>query len=622
MRLALLSLSLGVPLPDLCAQSQPATDYPLSFDSSLRKTDPENTLTHLKFSATSGGETLLDLPQQEAATVYRFLSGRTVSVLPGDKVTVSVSYTGKPMHLYLYIDLNEDGAFRNDLSSDGRPASDGELLSYTYYNGRNSLGEEVADVSSVPASALPVFTLPASLPAGMYRARLKADIDNADPAGSAGIVSNGGAVVDFLLNVHARSHALDIRSLNGSVYSYANAALPVAVTPFRNLALMPTPVAKGYEAPGMTIRHGHRLDGPQYLHGNRQWSEFTVPASRYTLPGDSVDGDLRVTVAYEAGADALYRLVFSDEFDAADGTQPDAAKWVRCPRYSSTWNRFHAQNEEGYALTGCQEGGKFVARALYNPFQDTDPVPMITGAIMTEGKFSYKYGWAEARIRTMPYAGSFPAFWLMPEDGSLGWPAAGEIDIWEQINTENRAYHTVHSNWTYNEGETNNPKSSFNEAVQMDRYHTYSLEWDENSLKWYVDGKYVGSYQRSTDPSVLDRGQWPFDKAFYILINQSVGDGSWAGVYNPSHVYETYFDWVRVYQINEPTGIGAVSSSGPDVSVATAPSAIRLHASSSTHVTVSDLAGRIVLAQTFKGHRTVGVERGVYIVNGQKILVP
>ncbi len=46
--------------------------------------------------------------------------------------------------------------------------------------------------------------------------------------------------------------------------------------------------------------------------------------------------------AQDTTSDSEYQLVFSDEFDTPDGSMPDDSKWVRCVRYSSTWNRWLA----------------------------------------------------------------------------------------------------------------------------------------------------------------------------------------------------------------------------------------------------------------------------------------
>ena len=322
-----------------------------------------------------------------------------------------------------------------------------------------------------------------------------------------------------------------------------------------------------------------------------------------------------VPVATGTEADDEYELVFSDEFDAADGTQPDAGKWVRCLRQTSTWNRWLSDSEEVIYI----EDGNLVARAIPNPDQATDPVPMITGGIQTEGKFDFKYGKIEARIRTNPYKGNFPAFWMMPTDQTGGWPTCGEIDIWEQIDAQNVAYHTIHSNWTYNLGNKNNPKSSFNEYVDMSQYHIYGFEWDETSMRWYVDGKQVGSYAKSNDADALAKGQWPFDKEFYIILNQSVGNGSWAADADVSHTYVTLFDWVRVYQ-KKSTGVnGVVDNSG--MKIKATDGRIHINCDRPTEVTICDITGRMVFHGSTVTSADVEVSGGIYIVNNQKVLV-
>ncbi len=256
-------------------------------------------------------------------------------------------------------------------------------------------------------------------------------------------------------------------------------------------------------------------------------------------------------LSQETTAAGEYKLVFSDEFNDTNGSMPDDSKWVRCVRYSSTWNRWLSKTDDGHALTGFIQDGHFVARAVPNPYTATDDVPMITGGIKSMGKFSFKYGKVECRLKTNPYSGNFPALWMMPADQSAGWPDCGEIDIWEAINSETLSYHTIHSNWTFDLGNKWNPTSSFTHSASQSEYHVYGLEWDENALKWYVDGTLIATYAKSTNQSTLDQGQWPFDKEFYLILNQSVGDGSWAYNADVTHTYETVFDWVRVYQKEE-----------------------------------------------------------------------
>lgn len=242
--------------------------------------------------------------------------------------------------------------------------------------------------------------------------------------------------------------------------------------------------------------------------------------------------------------EGCYALAFHDEFDGENGSQPDDTKWRRSNRYGSTWNRFISNSED---VVFIQEG-RLVCRAIPNPDQTSDPVPMLTGSVESRGLFSFTYGWVEARLKTTPHKGSFPAFWMMPQPPTDTWPKAGEIDIFEAIDAQNTAFHTLHSNWITTLGNKNNPKSSFSESVTQGEWHIFAASWTEDIITFYVDGNPVGAYAKSQNATDIEQGQWPFLHDFYLILNQSVGDGSWAKAPDTSFTYETLFDWVRVFQ--------------------------------------------------------------------------
>lgn len=299
-----------------------------------------------------------------------------------------------------------------------------------------------------------------------------------------------------------------------------------------------------------------------------------------------------LTASAQSADDDGYMLVFSDEFDQPDGSLPDPAKWQCSTRYGSTWNRYISASPDVAFI----RDGSLVCRAIRNPDPATDDVPMITGAMETRDLFAFTYGKVEIRLRTVPHTGSFPAAWMMPQPPCEAWPNAGEIDIFESIDAQNTVYHTVHSHWTYDLGNKNTPKSSYTSAVDISAWHVYGLEWGENRITWTVDGKTAGTYKKASMQSSLNRGQWPFDHDFYLILNQSVGDGSWAAKPDLDFTYETEFDYVRVYQ-QVSTGIQPVSNPQPQ---------------SSTDI--YDLAGRKVLNLST-------LYKGIYVVGGRKIVI-
>ena len=593
-------------------------DYALNFEPETVRGQVDPLLNKFTLAAAQGGTTTIEL-SSDKNLVYRNFAPQSVSVLPGDPVNVQLDWNGTPGHAYLYVDLNQDGQFGVSKTEDGKVGPFSELVSYTAEQGKNSAGASVAE-GDAANSSLPVFQIPADLPVGNYRARLKVDVENLDAAGSSEIAQAGGHVIDFLLNVHRPTQKLNLLTTNGNVYGPDATALPLELTPYTALDLVPTPVFEGYEAEKMRIKIGHRFDGPQYVHGNRQWNEYEVPAAPYTIPAAELDGDVAVSVHYEKGENAAYELVFSDEFNGENGTQPDERKWMRSPRQGATWNRWISNSEEVVYL----KDGNLVTRAIPNPDKTSDPVPMITGAIQSQGKFGFKYGKVECRAKANVWKGTFPAIWLMPVDQKDGWPTCGEIDIFETIDNDHKAYHTIHTHWTF---DLKHGPNGSNVPAQHDRYHTYGFEWNATALKFFVDGKQVWTYHKSDKQNELNQGQWPFDKQFYLILNQSVGNHNvWASYPDEDHTYEFLVDWIRVYQkpgMENSDGLVGLTELNAEqaLEVEVVNRGLRLQASVPVRVCLSDLTGRVLYTHLLHGEREIALSPGLYVVNGKKYLV-
>ena len=537
------------------ALAQTTEKYPVNFEKNQAITYNGRQLRNVSLQSADGNQT----HAVGTRLVYNDLTENTFTALPGDAVKVNVDFqTGATpwMHSYVFVDLNNDGQFAAD-----------ELLSYSYSKGKNSLGQSIANGATGAGNSLqpPTFQLAKDLAEGKYRMRVKVDWDNTDPAGAKGedgtatgkngIVTNGGAIADFTLNVHATAYpqmALYLDTQHANIYA-ERGALPIQPQRGKALTLRIVPVENTYEATQLAVRFGKDPYAEQTVKGEQQWEEQTLtPNARgiVTLPAEVMNGKVRVIAHYKATKESKYLPVFSDEFEGKDHSEPNTKVWSRTPRRGSTWSRFCSNDTAVVYL----RDGELVCRAMATPqrLKGTEPKDFISGGIKSEGKFSFQYGRAEARLFTKPHSGNFPALWMMPQDGSAGWPKAGEIDIWEQINTESVSYHTLHSHWTFTLKHKQNPTSAVQgRNIDYSRYHTFAVEWTPTLISWYVDGELVGSAPKSTDSDALANGQWPYTKPFYLILNQSVGDGSWASSPDPNFVYETRFDWVRVYQTVE-----------------------------------------------------------------------
>ena len=135
-----------------------------------------------------------------------------------------------------------------------------------------------------------------------------------------------------------------------------------------------------------------------------------------------------------------------------------------------------------------------------------------SGLITTNGAFSQLYGYFEIRAKWSGGKGLWPAFWLLPADGS--WPP--ELDVMESLGHQKRTiYQSIHSQQTGKaEGETITATTS----SYTSEFHTYGMLWKADEIRFYVDGVQTG-----VKPTPADAR-----KPMYMLVNLAVG-GSWPG---------------------------------------------------------------------------------------------
>jgi beta-glucanase (GH16 family) len=228
-----------------------------------------------------------------------------------------------------------------------------------------------------------------------------------------------------------------------------------------------------------------------------------------------------------------WQLVWSDEFTTEIG--PD---WVlETGTGSSGWgnNELQYYRQENAKI----ENGELVITAKKESFGGAS---YTSARLKTEGLKSWTYGKIEASISLPSFQGVWPALWMLGENiTSVGWPACGEIDIMEKVNTVNEIHGTIHwqdNNLQYANYGTGTPLSSSG-------YHTYTVEWDKQFIKWFIDG--IQYHIVNIENGV--NGTSEFHNNFYVLLNLAIG-GNWPGF----NVDETalpatmYIDFVRVYQ--------------------------------------------------------------------------
>jgi beta-glucanase (GH16 family) len=250
-----------------------------------------------------------------------------------------------------------------------------------------------------------------------------------------------------------------------------------------------------------------------------------------------------------------YQLVWADEFN---GTSLNTGNWnidVGNPGVNSEQEYYQSSNV-------TESGGNLVITARNQSVQGQ---PYTSGKIETSGKFSTTYGRIEARMALPVVQGTWPAFWMLGTDiNTAGWPECGEIDIMEQVNTNNTILGTMH--W-FDNGNTQYGSSTSTSNTPAD-FHIYAVEWNSQSITWYVDN--VAYVTGNISNNINNTGA--FQNPFYIILNLAIG-GTLSGPTVNTGALPTNMlvDYVHVYNI---------TSAGPPVG-----SKITLKASNGLFVT-------------------------------------
>lgn len=527
-------------------------NYEINFPADEKIThtgSPARRLISLTLSSKTAGNQPIPVGQDEDMLLYHDRTDHELIAIHGEQMNLNMNWTSdRWMNTYLYIDRNGDGVFENAIAPDGKSCSGSDLIAFSNYNKVGSDGSTSEGGNVVP---LPAFYLPEDLGTGKYRARFKLDWDNIDPAGSADILKDGGAIVDFMLNVvdHIELTDLKLMPLNCLILTTAGQSLSSSVIRNSDLTVKVIPTLPGFAGDKIIVRHGSGDDLAD--------AEIALPADGIvTIPAELIDSDLITIYAlFEEQADSEWTKIWGDEFNS---DKMDSKRWSYHPKWgSNTWNRFIAETTKAQKEVNLFEDGCYNAYCIkntdFNSGADAGK-EMVSGAIYTAGKFTMHYGKLEARIKTTPHTGNFPAFWMMPASNNEGgWPQSGEIDIWEQIDASNQAHGTVHSAWTTKylgaPGKAS-PQSTNQYNCDAAEWHVYALEWDEEEIRWYVDGNHYFTYanQHYSNGSYTEKLTWPFYKDFYVILNQSVGNGSWAHNPDKEFTYHTQFDYVRAYK--------------------------------------------------------------------------
>jgi len=243
-----------------------------------------------------------------------------------------------------------------------------------------------------------------------------------------------------------------------------------------------------------------------------------------------------------------WKLVWQDEFN---GDRLDTTKWNVLIREQSKHNELQYYLPDEVSV----ENGLLRIRSSKRKYGSQE---YTSGRLDTKNKLAPTYGRFEICARLPRGQGMWPAHWLYPQNRD--WlmeyvmaeavangkesmipeerPWYSEIDIMEFLGHEKGVlYGTLHY-YTF-DGQKRTSSGTWRSNTDYTKdFHVYALEWEPDSIRWYIDGQLI----HSTTSGIPHAPH-------YLILNTAIG-GSWPGNPDSTTIFPQYhdIDWVRVYQ--------------------------------------------------------------------------
>jgi beta-glucanase (GH16 family) len=319
-----------------------------------------------------------------------------------------------------------------------------------------------------------------------------------------------------------------------------------------------------------------------------------------------------------------WQLVWEDDFN---GNSLDQSKWIHDIGTGSQYGMWGWGNGElqyyqpqnttlnnGIATITVKEDTNGIIDSWGNSSYYS------SSKITTKGIFNFRYGKIEARIKTIDGQGFWPAFWMLPSNGS--WPCDGEIDIMEQWGGNGPTYETSGAahigTCPYSQSTHFYEYSSsyISSGSYADDFHTYSVIWKEDTITWYVDESEIFSLNPSSYWSIPSQSAWPFNaNEWYIMINLAITQ---AGP-NSNTVFpnQMEIDYVRVYQENLTNSINIDNKNKYTVFPNPANDVLTIQGKNVSRIKIFNIHGNIVLSKNVNNNKKVDIsilKKGMYLV--------
>jgi beta-glucanase (GH16 family) len=244
---------------------------------------------------------------------------------------------------------------------------------------------------------------------------------------------------------------------------------------------------------------------------------------------------------------SAWTLTFEDDFDSLDLWNGEGGTWD---------SNFWWGDPSGTSLTGEDQwyiDTDYAATAAVNPFSVEDGVLTITAAPADEDiqaeiggydytsgmltsypSFAQTYGYFEIRADMLEDHSAWPAFWLLPADGS--WPP--ELDVIEKIGERpDQLILTAHSAASGQHV----TETLYADVADSAGFHSYGVLWGPEEISWTYDGVVVATTETPSD----------MHDPMYMIVNLALGGIAGTPGADLADGAEMKIDWIRTYALDD-----------------------------------------------------------------------
>jgi hypothetical protein len=221
------------------------------------------------------------------------------------------------------------------------------------------------------------------------------------------------------------------------------------------------------------------------------------------------------------GDPGSWRTLFDDEFNAG---ALDTSRWSTGWFGNGITQPVNSFEIDCYDPKQVSEAGGELDLTLIAKAENCGGTtePYASGIVTTNGRFSFTYGFYEARVWLPAAAGgqvaNWPAIWA---DGQ-NWPTDGELDVFEGLGGQ--------ACWHFHSPQGG--PGGCAAGTFTGGWHTFGADWEPGTVTYYYDGQAVGTINSAITGAPM-----------YLILNNATSSGSPTVTAAQMRV-----DYVRVWQ--------------------------------------------------------------------------